>query len=237
MAHKKESPLPTSQPHIGTLQEKSLHAALKAWAQQPGDACEVRVDGYVIDLVRDDTLIEIQTGNFTALKRKFGALLPHYPIRLLYPIPQEKWIVRETAVGDPISRRKSPKRGQLLDSFSELVRIPHLLTHPNLTVELLLTQQEEVWRDDGQGSWRRKGWSVADHRLLDVVTVHRFQQAGDWLTLLPAALSTPFTTADLAKAAKIRRHLAQRVAYTLRRADLLAQVGKQGNAHLYAALE
>ncbi len=37
---------------IGTLQENSLHAALKNWYAQPGDQLEIMVDGYVIDLVR-----------------------------------------------------------------------------------------------------------------------------------------------------------------------------------------
>ena len=38
---------------------KPLHASLKAWYAEAGDRFEVAVDGYVIDLVRDDLLIEI----------------------------------------------------------------------------------------------------------------------------------------------------------------------------------
>ena len=49
---------------IGTLNEGSLHAALKLWYADPGDLVEHPVDGYVIDLVRDDLLIEVQTGGF-----------------------------------------------------------------------------------------------------------------------------------------------------------------------------
>jgi hypothetical protein len=41
-------------PIIGTLMETSLHAALKEWYAQPGDRTEVPMDGYVIDLVRDE---------------------------------------------------------------------------------------------------------------------------------------------------------------------------------------
>ena len=47
---------------IGSLHEKSLHAALKAWCLQPGDHTEVPVDGYIIDIVRGDLLIEVQNG-------------------------------------------------------------------------------------------------------------------------------------------------------------------------------
>ncbi|MCP4426145.1 MAG: hypothetical protein GY803_16760 [Chloroflexi bacterium] len=201
---------------------------------QPGDRQEVRVDGFVIDIVRDETLIEIQTGNFGAMKRKLAKLLPHHPVHLIHPIPYEKWIVRQTAVGDPIQRRKSPKRGRIIDIFAELVRIPHLLPHPNLTITVLLTQQEEIWRDDGQGSWRRKRWSIYDHRLLNIVAEHTFSASEDWLRLLPDDLSQPFTNRELAAALPCRLNLAQKTTYTLRHAGFIETAGKQGNALLYA---
>ena len=67
---------------------------LKAWYAQPGDQLESKVDGYVIDLVRGDLLVEVQTANFSAIKRKLVKLLENHPVRLVYPIPSEKWILR-----------------------------------------------------------------------------------------------------------------------------------------------
>ena len=222
---------------IGTLAEKSLHAGIKEWYGRSGDQFEVQVDGFFIDIVRGEQLIEIQTRHFGAMKRKLGRLLDNHPVLLLHPIAQEKWIVRETAVGQPISRRKSPKKGQALDLFAELMRIPHLLPHPNLVVGALLTRQEEVWRDDGQGSWRRKGWSLHDHRLLEVVGLHTFATPADLLTLLPPDLPQPFTTRHLARLGKVKLNLAQRIAYTLARCDVIAQVGKEGRSNMYRVLE
>jgi hypothetical protein len=218
---------------IGTLAEKSLHAGIKTWYGRSGDAFEVNVDGFVIDIVRGEQLIEIQTRHFGAMKRKLSHLLQHHPLLLLHPIPQEKWIVRQTAVGKPISRRKSPKRGRVLDIFSELMRIPHLLNQPNLRVGVLLTQQEEIWRDDGQGSWRRKGWSLYDHTLLQVVEMHIFANPTALLQLLPSELPQPFTNKMLAQAAKVRLNLAQRITYTLARCGVVETVGKEGRANLY----
>lgn len=219
--------------HIGTLSEKSLHAQIKAYLTQPGDLLEQPVDGFVIDLVRDGLLMEVQTRNFSAMKRKLAKLLPHYPILLFHPIPQTKWIVRQTAVSERISRRKSPKTGNVYDLFRELIRIPHLLTHPNLSICVLLTEQEEVLRDDGQGSWRRKHWSKADMRLVTVVESHQFDRGRDYLQLLPADLPAQFTNQDLAKRAKLRANLAQRMTYTLKHAGLLNEVGKQGRWTLF----
>ena len=229
-------------PVIGTLNEKSLHAALKAHYARPGDVMEAVVDGYVIDLVRDELLIEVQTGNFAALKDKLGALLDEHRVLLIYPIAQTKWIVKvaaneDQATGERLSRRRSPKRGCCLDVFDELVRIPHLLGHSNLTLELALCTIDEIRCDDGRGRWRRKGVSILDQELLNVLNTVRLSRPADFVALLPEGLPEPFTNRALAEAAGIRLRLAQRVTYTLRRMGGLQQVGYEGRAHLYRRAE
>lgn len=218
---------------IGTLSEKSLHAALKKWLGEPGDQFEVKIDGYVIDIVRDGLLIEIQTRHLYAMKAKLGKLLPHHNIRLVHPIAREKWIVRQTAVGDPIGRRKSPKKGRVIDIFAEIVRIPHFLLHRNLVLELLLTKEEEILRDDGRGSWRRKRWSRYDRRLLEVVDRISFSSPTDYSGLLPPDLPTSFTNRELASDLRCHPALARKISYTLRKMGLLSVVGKTGNQHLH----
>ncbi|MEM7119420.1 MAG: hypothetical protein AAF614_43810 [Chloroflexota bacterium] len=222
---------------IGTLSEKSLHAALKQWVAQPEDQFEVKIGRFVIDIVRDEQLIEIQTRHLYAMKRKLSVLLETHSIRLIHPIPHSKWIVKQTAAGSHVSRRKSPKRGSLLHIFGELVRIPHLLLHPNLTLEVLLTHQEEIWRDDGQGSWRRRGQSLHDHHLLDVVDRAVYRSASDYLAILPETLAQPFTNKQLAKALKCKPRLATQITYTLRHMELLEMVGKDGRSNLYQVIE
>ena len=222
-----------SSPTIGTLAEKSVHADLKAYFAQPNDTIEARVDGFVIDVQQENRLIEIQTRHFGAMKRKLTKLLPNHSILLIHPIAQQKWIRREAADGSKISRRKSPKKGKTLDIFHELIRIPHLLAHENLTIGVVLIDEETVWRNDGRGSWRRKGWRMVDRELLRVVDVVEFGDVGDWVKLLPASLSPIFSNKDLAKHAKCRQNLAQKVTYTLRRCGVLKVVGKQGNSNLH----
>jgi hypothetical protein len=220
---------------IGTLQESSLHSDLKKWYARPGDRLEEVVDGYVVDICRDNLLIEIQTGQFAAVKQKLRALLSQHPVHLVYPIPQEKWILRLAADGQThVSRRKSPKRGSFYDVFRELVRLPALLNEPNFSLELLLVRVEEVWCDDGRGSWRRKKWSIQDRRLLDVLGQMQLGSAeGLAAQLLPGALPAFFTTAELAAAIGRPRVVAQQMAYCLRLLEQIEVAGKQGNALLY----
>ena len=220
---------------IGTLNEKPLHAALKMWYARPGDRFEVSVDGFIVDIVRGDLLVEIQTCNFAAIKRKLAALTVRHPVRLVYPIAREKWIVRLAEDGQgQLGRRKSPKRGALEQVFAELVRIPGLLSNPNFSLEVLLIQEEEVRRYDGRRGWRRHGWVTHERRLLEVVDQRLFETPADIVALIPPTLSEPFTTSDLAAAIGKPRWLARKMAYCLREMGALVPVGKQGNAILYS---
>lgn len=220
-------------PQIGQLQEKSLHAALKALYARPGDLLETKVDGYIIDVVRDDTLIEIQTRQFSALKTKLAHLLETHRVRLVHPIAQVRWVVRVNEDGEIVSRRKSPRRGTVDLLFRELIRFPELIAHPNFSIEIVFTHEEEIWHNDGRGSWRRKRWSIADRRLLSVVEQIAFETPDDFRALLPESLPKPFTTADLAAARGCSRNLAQKMVFCLRQMHVIEIVGKRGNALLY----
>lgn len=220
--------------HIGTLTEQSLHAGLKNWLAEPDDALEQRVDGYQIDIVRGETLIEIQTANFSALKTKLGKLLQNHKVLLVHPIAESKWIVRQTKRGRQIARRKSPKRGRIEDLFGELLYIPQLAAHPNFSCMALFTHQEEIWRDDGRGSWTRKHWSIADRQLLKVTNSQRFDGLQDYLGLIPGGLPTPFTHKQLAKAMGAPVWMTTRMSYCLRKMGALESVGKQGQSLLLA---
>ncbi len=224
--------------HIGTLAETSLHAALKAHYAQPGDLLECEVAGYVVDIVRPlpdggAQCIEIQTRNLGQMKRKLLALLEHHAVHVVHPIAQKRTIVRVGADGMVASRRKSPKHGGVHDIFPELVGLTALVGHPRLTLEVVLIGEEQVWRDDGQGSWRRRRWSIADRRLLSVGQSVVLAAPADFAALLPADLPDCFDTGELAALLRAPRHLAQKMAYCLRALGVLQADGKRGRAVLY----
>src|SRR5687767_14919289 len=220
-------------PGIGLLNEKALHASLKQWYARPGDRLEVPVDGFVIDIVRDDLLIEIQTSNFSSIKSKLNNLARSHRVRLIYPIVQEKWIVRSsTRNGKEAIRRKSPKRGRIEDLFWELVSIPQLLLNPNFSLEVLMIRGEEVRRYNGSKRRVRRRWLIEGRRLLEVVDQRSFGQSADWLRFLPDGLEL-FTTSDLATRMNTRRELAQKMAYCLREARMIELIGKRGRSNLY----
>ena len=219
---------------IGLLNEKPLHAALKRWYAQPNDRFEVSVDGFVIDIVRGDLLIEIQTGSFSAIKKKLSKLVSHHRVRLVYPVAREKWLVKlPPRRGGRTERLKSPKRGAFEDVFSELVSFPRLLKKRNFSLEVLMIQEEEVRRFDGKRAWRRRGWVTEERRLLDVLESRLFEGPKDVGRLIPDKLPVRFTTSDLAEAMGRPRRLGQKMAYCLRKMGVITEVGKRGRSILY----
>jgi hypothetical protein len=220
---------------IGTLRETSLHAALKTWYGRPGDEVETTVDGFVVDLLRGDTVIEIQTGHFYAIETKLQALLARRPVRLVHPIAAERWVVqldadRETRLG----RRKSPRRGCSAQVFNQLVSFPELLGHPNFSLDVLLIQEEELrcpWPRPKRG--RRRQWRLLDRRLIAVTGNLLLAGPADCLALLPAGLPQPFTNRELSRALRQPAALAAQMTYCLRRMGAITAAGKRGRAVLH----
>jgi hypothetical protein len=215
---------------IGTLNEGALHAQLKDWYRRPGDRVEQLVDGFVVDLVRGEFLVEIQTGSFAPLRRKLERLTRHHRVRLVAPVPLLRTIVRVSDEGEPLSSRRSPRRGRVEDIFNRLVSLPALLCHPQFELELLLTHQDELRVFRHGRAFRRRGWVVVGRRLVSVGDRVRLTCPDDAARLLPRNLPALFDTAQLADAAAIDRRLAQQMTYCLRAMGVLHTAGKRGNA-------
>jgi hypothetical protein len=221
-------------PHIGTLNEKPLHAALKRWEEEEGDRFEVPVGPFVADIVRGDQIIEIQTGSTSVLKRKITALLGRGAVRLLLPVAALKTITTLDETGAEIRSRRSPMRGSLFDTFHELINLRAFLGDPNFSIDVVLIHEEEVRRPRPNRRRRRqKNWEIQERRLVEVIDSVSLQHPADYLAFVPASLTEPFTTADLARAIDRPRWMARKIAYVLREMNVLVAVGKQGNAILH----
>ncbi len=215
---------------IGTLHEWKLHAALKKHYCRPEDQMEVSVDGFVIDIVRDGLLIEIQTSNFGSMKKKLQRLMSKSKVRVVYPIARKKLVVRESLDGSSIiGQRYSPKKGTIFQIFDELVYIPFLAKNENFSLEVVLIEEIERKRRDGRGSWKRKGWSIVDRELKEIIQTRLFESPTDYLELLPD-IETPFTNTEIAKELKIPVHLVRKMTYTMRKMQIIKKEGMRGRA-------
>ena len=215
------------------MTEYSLHAEIKEWYSAQRDDIEVKVDDFIVDVVRDGLLIEIQTGNLSAIKKKLCKLLLTNQVRLVYPIAKVKWIVYVSNSGAFVRKRRSPKRGKLIDLFIEMVHLSDLINDENFSFEVLLVEEEELRCDDGKGSWRRRGVSIKDRKLLRVFDRLVFEGRTDFLKILPDNLDGSFTNRVLAKKLGISIRLAQKITYCLRKMNVLIIEGKKKRQLLF----
>ena len=225
---------PAGAASIGERNERSLHRALKARYAGAEGATEQAVDGFVADVVTGGRIVEVHTGGFGPLKRKLPRLLERYPVTLAHPVARDRYIVRAAAgPGAPATRRKSPKHGSVFDVFAALASIPALLAHPNLTLEVVMTVEEEVRAPVRGGRRRRRGWACLDRRLVDVVETCAIGSMDDLFARLDAGLPERFTTSDLAAAMRSPRRLGQLAAFCFREGGVAEVCGKKGNALVY----
>lgn len=220
---------PAPEPHIGTLNEGSLHAALKDWYAVPGDEFEVPLQGFVIDIKRGDQLIEIQTSSFGSMGRKLDHLLEDYQVLLVHPVATETWLHKPDA-----SPRKSPKRGSVFSLFDEMVSLPTMLDHPNLTLDVVLVAVDKIQEADPRARRGRGGFRTVDRRLREVKKRHRFSTVEDLLQLIPVEqLPKEFTTADIAEVSGVNREVARKIAYCFRPLGIFDELRRTRAGYVY----
>jgi len=216
-------------PGIGMLNETELHEQLKhLYAGAEGETEQV-VGGFVVDVVRDGELIEIQTRGFGKMRRKLLALSTSHRVRIVHPIATETVITKLSDTGEIHSSRRSPRKGRIEEIYREIVSIADLLPdHVRREIRAVETRV-----DDGKGSWRRRGVSIVARQLGAVDGTHQFASRNDYLRVLPATLPDEFTNSDLIRESGIRYRDAQPITSSLRKMGLLGLSGKRGREQLY----
>ena len=176
---------------------------------------------------------DAQRRNFLRLPAAEVLLEAGHRVRIVHPIAVDRWIVQVDDVGALLARRRSPRHGAPVDLATELVSFPELLGRPGLEIEVLLTREDELRRHVPGMCWRRRGWTVVERRLVEVVERVRFTSGDDLRGLLPASLPERFTSADLATGVGRSEAVARQLAYCLRKVGVVEAVGKRGNAVEY----
>lgn len=223
---------------IGTLQEKTVHAILKDYYAPDKDMQEIRVGGYVADIYTGREIIEIQTSNFNKLRDKLDSFLPEYPVTLVYPVPQIKyliWIDEET--GECSKPRKSNVKGSVYRAFYELYKIKPYLSDKNLHLCFPLLELEEYRLLNGWSRDRKKGSRRYDRIPRALLGEVRLDGVKDYALLIPAGLSEPFTVQEFGKAVKERRETAAKVLHILHYLHIIERCENRGKAYTYRIAE
>jgi len=217
---------------INTWNESLLHEELKDRYCGDSGAKEVPLEGSICDVVcADGLIVEVQTANLGKLKNKLDKLLEHHQVKLVYPIARNTIIETYSPDGTLQSRRKSPKHETVYSVFSEFTRLWPLIGHANLILEIVHADILELRIADGTGSWRRKGIRKEDKKLMRVHETTLLSGKKDWAELVQFKKDEEFSVKDL-QISGAGKH-AGKMAWVLRKAGIIEQTGKRGNAFIY----
>ena len=217
--------------------ETTLHQQLKQSYAQNDSQTEVTLGAYRIDAVRDDELIEIQCASLSAIRAKCQTLLKRHRLRVVKPVVMRTRIAKIKRAGGKItSRRMSPKRGNVLDVFEELIYFTRVFPHKNLTIEIPLVHIEQV-RSPARGRRRRswhKNYQVKDTRLEAIESSVEIKEPTDLLDLIELPKDAPsFNTADLANWTNLPRWKTQQIAYVLRKTGAVEVANRNRHGIVY----
>lgn len=194
---------------FGTLAEKRMHAVLKKYICPDTDFHEVGLSGtrYLSDVRIGKDIWEIQTGDFSPMKRKISYYLSDTDcnVTVVHPITVNKWVSRiRPETFDIYDRRKSPKHERPEDLLPLLYPLLPDLGNPRLRFRLLLLEAEEFrLPDTGNRRQRRRG-SIRYERIpLALLEDQSYDSPQDFLRFLPETLPDPFTVRDFSRATKI----------------------------------
>lgn len=217
---------------IGTLSEKTLHAVMKYYFEPHEENHEIRVGGYVADIVSERGIIEIQTRSFSNLRDKLSAFLEVCGVTVVYPMPWVKSVILIDAdTGEVTKKRGYGGKPTIYSAFDELYSIAKQMQNERLSVCVAVVEVEERRICRG-GKWRKRDCEC-DKIPLRLLSEDYFTCPGDYARLIPAQLCDGFTSANFAAAAGIARSTAQGLLYFLNSLGVVTRTGKQGNSYLY----
>ena len=194
---------------INTYSENSLHHTLKnIYALEFNGKTEQKSGRFVCDIItQDNEIIEIQTSNISALKRKIEYFLnKNTKIRIVHPLIEEKIIKTFSQDDILLSKRKSPAKQTVYTALRSLTGIYSFLGNKNLSIEFLNVKITEIRRQTEQNVQNKtksrrhlKNYLVTDKILETINSKQIFCTKEDWNNLLPLSLPEFFTPPELQK--------------------------------------
>ena len=223
---------------IGTLGERCLHSIIKNYYEPDSSKQEVKICGFVADIVNDTGIIEIQTNNFHSLSRKLEKYLDNYNVTIVYPVSHKKHIVWvDPDTGEIVKRNKSPKTGTGCEFLYEASRLLKYLTSERLTFEILLIDMEEYRLLNGWGNHGKRGSYRCDRKPLELVSVARIECAEDFNKILPPDFPDgEFKFSEFEKVMKMKGVTARYSMNTLLEYGVVEIVSKNKNSYIYRKL-
>ncbi len=218
---------------IGTLNEGSLHGALKAYIDPESSHWEIHVGNSVCDIVNGDGIFEIQTRNFRSIKKKLSVLLETAVVTVVYPIVLEKrvyWV--EPNTGEISGGRLSPRKGKNSDVLRELVALGELALHEKLRLRLVSVKADEYKYKNGWSEDKKRGATRMDRVVTEISGDETFASR-EFIKLLPDGLSSEFTAKEASKLTNLKPNVMSSVLLLFTKMEFVKRIGRDKRGYIY----
>ena len=223
---------------IGTLKERTLHAVLKRYYEPDESSHEVKIGRFVADIVGENGIIEIQTGQLFKLKPKLDCFLQYADTTVVYPVAKVKyvrWLDEQT--GELSKRRKSPVSYDEFDVFYDIYPLRGYILNPRFHLVICFLEIEDIRSLNGWSKDKKRGSSRYDRIPINILDEIRLFSLDDYKRYLPKFKCENFTSAEYAAEFNISREISRSVLGVLQSGGLVKRSGKIGNNILFSACD
>lgn len=230
----KQLELQTPNNGIGTYMERSQHRFLKYCFEPDTSYHEVPCLGRVADILREDTVTEIQTSAFSAMREKLEVFLKQYNVTIVWPCVVKSrivWINPES--GDSALGPYRRNRMAVFRVLPELLKISEYYGSERLKVLAAQTVCDDKRLLDGYGPDRKKRCTKLDRVPTELCSVIDISSPDRIAELLPYNNGDELDRSDFqARTGLKRRNLWCAVKF-LEETGILTQSRKNGNRIKY----
>lgn len=214
---------------IGELNESSLHNELKYILESDSTYHEVKIGGYIADIFKNNTAVEIQTRQFNKLSNKILYYLRSnidsiiaYPIKLNSTIC---WLNTET--NDIDSKSRSTKRETKYTIFKELYKVRWQDWIHKVTYKLVELDIYDFRLLDGYGNNKKAKATKVDKKIKSVIRITDIHGIAGFLDIIPEELKDrEFTSSDLSKYTRCHIDDARKMLLILSENNIIHRIGK-----------
>ena len=227
---------------VGTLSEKTLHKMIKYYLEPDESYHEIKTpEGFIADIFRDNYIIEIQSGNFYAVKDKIKRYLENEELKItfVYPVPAVRnlcWIDKKTGEASKITR--SAKFTDIYKFYEEIYSIRDFIEHGRFNLKIMLFEILEYKYLDGWGKSRKNNASKIDKIPVSYIGEENFNGKNDYLKLIPSKLREEgiFTSVELSGETDMKGKPMRAFIHVMKNAGLISEVGRRSRYICYKIL-
>jgi hypothetical protein len=207
---------------IGTLNERAIHAFLKHHFEPNTDSQEIKIGGFVADIVGENGIIEIQSGSFGYLKKKLKAFLEVGHVTVVYPV-----IAQNTIINTDSGRKyKSPRKKTKYNFLSQAYNIREFLADKRLHFILVLMAVSQEKSGKGRSTIK------SDRKPEKIISEISLESISDW-HIFTDELPETFTQKEFEDITKVYGRDGWGSLQTLISVGLISQAHKEGNTKIY----